>query len=327
MKKVIYLTATLVLVLSLTIGCTSDKTDPDDSNKGVIVDEDQEAADKSDKDDDVEDERTAEDIMDEFGDKIEISLIDAGNFIDKNIDKLSETEVDEMVSELIKRTEENIEKVRSRISDIDKDQEVMDSFKDDLYLSQDQIDKMNDDELKEELKKLQDENYRLINIEGQYDPVVNYEGFKKYDDHVSDEVRDYINLKARDTNKPVALDGELYISYEELADRIIETENYIKKYGEGDRYAEALNMYRNKLNIYMLGLPNTPMTEDSSDKIKQELMDSYEQTALIQDSSSGFIVGKYIKAIKENKNLIDDEIKSKGELLLEEATELIGRGK
>lgn len=323
MKKIIYLIGTLILVLALAIGCTTDESDPNqvDEDTGAI---DQEDLDPT-PDEDVE--KTAEEIMTDFENTLNESLGDAGDFIERNSVKLSEIEVDQMVSDLLNKTEEGIDSARQRIQEVDVDDEIMEAFDGDLYLTQEQIDDLENDELRQELDRLQSENYRLINLEGQYYPAVNYEGFKKYDEYVSDEIRDYIDLKARDANKPIALDAALYISYDELADRLVATENYVKKYGEGDRFGEALNMYRNKLHIYLLGTDNTPITEEGSDKIKEDLMDSYKRTALIKDSSTGFIVGKYIVLIDENQGEIDQNIKDQALLLIEEATELIGASK
>ncbi len=232
-----------------------------------------------------------------------------------------------MISKLINKTEMGIDAARQKLQEIDVDNELRDAFNGDLYLTEDQIDNLKNDELKQELNRLNSENYRIIFLEGDYYPVVNYEGFKNYDGYVSEEVKDYIDIKSRDANKPVALDGALYLSYDELADRIVATENYIKKYGAGDRYGEAINLYRNKLSIYLIGLPNTPVADRDTHIVNKELMDSYKQTALIKDSSTGFIVGKYIKLIEENDNVIDDEVLNQGQILIEEATELIGTGK
>lgn len=314
---------TFILVLALAVGCTTDTDDDTGLTDGddVVTEEDLDPTTEE------EEVKPAEDILADFGDKIEESLSEAGDFINKNMEKLSEIEVDEMVSKLMIKTEEGIDNVRQKIQDIDVDNELNETFDGELYLSQDQIDRLDNDELREELIRLQSENYRLINLEGEYYPAVNYEGFKKYEEHVSDELREYIDLKTRDADKPVALDAAIYISYDELADRIVATENYIKQYGEGDRYGEAINMYRNKLSMYLLGLPNTPITESDSDKIRADLMESYKETALIKDSSTGFIVGKYINLIDQNQGIIDDEILAQGQMLIEEATELIGTGK
>ena len=320
MKRIIYLMGTTILVLALAIGCTTSKDNIDDKGDGVIIDKDEQVVDN-------QDDRTSEEIINEYEEKVKESLSNAGDFIDKEKDKLSETEVDKMVTRLIKYTEENVDKVEKKINKLDKDQEIMDLFGDDIYLTQEQIDNIDDKDLKEELNKLQTENYRLINLEGQYYVSVNYEEFKRYEGHVSDELRDYIDLKARDTNKPVALDGGLYASYEDLAERIIASENYIKKYGGNDRYEEVLDMYRNKLSMYLSGLPNTPITEEGSDKIKVDLMDSYKKTSLIKDSSTGFIVGKYVNIIEKNQGNINDDIRNQAELLLQEAIELIGKRK
>ncbi len=321
MKRFIYLVGMLILLLALGVGCTNSENDPDKLDEGqVTIDEDE-------LDLEEDEETTAEEIIKDFENKLESSLNDAGTLIEKKMEKLSEIEVDQMVLNLMNKTEENIDEIRQKIQNIDVKDELRHAFDGDLYLTQDLINNLQNDDLRKELNRLQSENYRLINLEGEYYPIVNYEGFKKYDGHVSDEVRDYIDLKARDSNKLVALDAAIYISYDELADRIVKTEDYIKKYGEGDRYGEALNMYRNKLHMYLLGTDNTPITDVGSNKIKEEVMESYKETALIRDSSTGFIVGKYINIIASNKGVIDDDVRSKGQMLLEEATELIGTGK
>lgn len=320
MKKFIYSIGIIILVLSLAIGCTNDEGNQED------LDKDQGNAEEE-LDNNEEDERTVEEIMNDFEDTIENSVSDVGDFIEKNMENLSAIEVDAMVSKLINKTEEEINMIKQKIEELDVDNELINAFNGELYLTEEQIKDLKNDKLRQELEKIKSENYRLMNSEGEYYPIVNYEGFKKYDEYISSELEEYINLKARDANKPVALDAGLYISYDELADRIVETENYIKKYGEGDRYSEVLNLYRNKLTLYLLGTDNTPMTETSSKKIKEELMNSYKETALIKDSLTGFIVGKYINLIDENLGIIDEEIRSEALMLVEEATELIGTGK
>ncbi len=321
MKRRIYLIGILILVLSLTVACTQDEDELDKTEgNGPVSSEDQ-----IDEEDD--EPKDSEDIAMEFEDKINSSLEEAGEFIEKNMEKLNSIEVDQMISKLIDETEEGIGSRKRRIEQIDEDQELAKSLGQGLFFDEEGLENIENEELREELENLFSDNYRLINLEGEYYPIVNYEALKKYDEHMSGEVRDYIELKARDANQPVAIDGALYIDYEELADRIIETENYIKRYGQGDRYEETINMYRNKLNIYLLGLPNTPITDLDSEKIREDLLESYNETELITDSLTGFIVGKYRNLILAKEGIIDDEVRGKAELLLEEAIELMGMGK
>lgn len=322
MKKTLYLVASFILILALAVGCTNDQDETGELTDGddVITEEDLDPTPD-------EDEKTGEEILSDFQEKVEESLADAEDMIDSNLEELSEIEMDEMVSKLMTRTEEELEDIEQEIRAIDTEDELYDKFGGEVYIREDQIDEIENDELREKLESLYSQNYRMINLEGDYYPVVNYQAFKKYDQYVSDEVREYVDLKARDANDPAAIDGEIYISYDELADRIVATENYIKKYGEGDRYGEAINMYRNKLSMYLIGLPNSSISEENSDMIREDLMDSYRETALNEDSSTGFVVGKYINMINQNEGIVDGELLSQGQMLIEEATELIGTGK
>ena len=320
MKRRLYLIGILILVLAITVACTQDEDKLDKADKDEVVDIEEDI----DEEDELED---SEDIAIVFEDKINISLEEAGDFIEKNMDKLNSIEVDQMISKLIDETEEAIGSRKRRIEQLDEDQELSSSLGEELFFDEEEIKNIENEGLREELESLMADKYRLINLEGEYYPIVNYEAFKRYDAHVSDEVRDYIDLKARDAKEPVAIDGALYIDYDELADRIVETENYIKKYGQGDRYEETINMYRNKLNLYLLGLPNTPITELDSERIREDLLKSYNDTELIKDSLTGFIVGKYRNVILAKEGIVDDEVRGKAELLLEEAIELMGMGK
>ena len=81
-----------------------------------------------------------------------------------------------------------------------------------------------------------------------------------FKDYVSDAYREYLKITADKNEGNFADDAGITITFEELADRIIVWENFMKKYPAADKdlkknVKEKVLQYR---NAYILGLDNTP---------------------------------------------------------------------
>ena len=81
-----------------------------------------------------------------------------------------------------------------------------------------------------------------------------------FKDYVSDAYKEYLKITADKNEGNFADDAGITITFEELADRIIVWENFMKKYPAADKdlkknVKEKVLQYR---NAYILGLDNTP---------------------------------------------------------------------
>jgi len=276
----------------------------------------------------VESEENREKIMKGFNNilstKKPAEILD---YINENISKLTTIEGDKMVLELQNLLENSLDSFTNKILSMDKDGELMNIAGLELFFPEESIKDIKDEKLREEIENLFNSKYKLINVEGQYYPIVDYEKFKQYNKYMSDEIKDYIKIKAKVSNDPMALDAGLRISYDELANRIVEVEKYIQKYSEGQKYEEMLGMYRDWLGFYIAGLPNTPIADFYTKKIFKDVMESYGKTANIKDSSTAFVINKYIKIIDENKGIINKVVEDEGLSLINEALSLLETSK
>ena len=308
----------VVLMLSL-VGCKKEK--PAD-----ILEPNENAVEPV--EDIVESEENREKIMKGFTNILSTNKPDEVlDYINENISKLTTIEGDKMVLELQTLLENSLDSFAYKILSMDKDGELMNIAGLELFFPEESIKDIKDVKLREEIENLFSSKYKLINIEGQYYPIVDYEKFKHYNKHMSDEIKDYIKIKAKGSNDPMALDAGLRISYNELANRIVEVENYIQKYSEGKKYEEMLGMYRDWLGFYIAGLPNTPIADFHTKKIFKDVMESYTKTANIKDSSTAFVINKYIKIIDENKGIINKFVEDEGLSLINEALSLLETSK
>lgn len=270
-----------------------------------------------------EDEKEA--IMEEF-DRIvtQVSDFDAiVDFIKVNIKKLGQLEGDRMIEELELVLEGNIPDLTNLLFATDKNNELMEIGGFETYFPKSKISEIKDSKLKEEITKLYDNMYKLVNLEGEYYPIIDYSALKTYNDNISDEWKEYIAIRALDSDEIPFSDGAMRISFEELADRLLKTENYLNKYIAGPRQEEMVELYEIKLRAYMKGLPNTPIADYSDKTIFDEVMKSYEATSNMEGYIAAHMIYQYKEDIKSNKNVINDKILAKADGYITEALRML----
>ena len=99
------------------------------------------------------------------------------------------------------------------------------------------------------------------------------------------------------------------ITWDQLAGRIVEIENYLKKYPAGE-YAKELNdLHSQYLSIYLLGLNNTPAFDMETGVIKPDVLNSF-MTAKSKYQDSGLsntLVG-YLQVLEKSYNRKTNEV-------------------
>lgn len=246
------------------------------------------------------------------------------NFIDENIDKVAPEYKEEMIMELELVQEKYIERYTDQLFGEDHQMELLSlsstgESEIQLFFDENKVEDIKNGNLRELVDKILLGKYKLINMEGSFYPIIDYEKLKIYNKYLSPEMKDYLEIKSMDSNMPTILDAGLMISFEKLSDRLIKAENHITKYPEGIRYEELLRLYGTYLKLYLEGLDNTPIYDYETKKIREEVLSSYKKTANIKDTVTSKIINKYIDIIKENENTIDVNVLSKITELYNEA--------
>lgn len=273
------------------------------------------------------DEIDKDEIMKDFDDiTVKNNTDEIIGFIDEKINKLSTIEGDKMISDLEKNLEKGLESQTDNLFKLDSNGELI-QISNELFFPEDKIKDIKDEKLREEVERLFNNKYKLINLEAEYYPIIDYEKLKRYNDNISPEFKDYIAIKALDSNMPVAIDGGLYINHDDLSDRILKIEEFLQKYSGGQRQEEMLKEYRNKLSIYMTGIPNTTIADRDTNKIDDDILKSYKKTADVKDSVTAFIMRKYINIIEENEFVINNVVKESTLSLINESIALLEANK
>lgn len=244
-------------------------------------------------------------------------------FIDENIKNATVDEAEAMVIILEGVQKKYIQKYTDELFLEDNQMELLKLSGTELFFDEEKIDDIKNIKLKEMVEKIIQGKYKLINMEGSFYPTIDYEKLKEYNPYLSEEMKEYIEIKSVNSNMPAILDGEITISFDELAERLIETEEYIQNYPKSIKFEEVLRMYGEYLRLYMEGSDNTPLYEYETKEIKEEVLNSYKSMEKNTGLITSKIISKYIDIIEENENIIDENVLSRVPQLLSEAIAIL----
>ncbi len=314
MRKKVFLQVLVLAIFVLLAGCKKKEEPVEPTPNPPVSEEPQEAT---------EDEKEV--IMNDFnaligGDYNSEEIIP---FIDANIMKLSQIEADIMIDELENKLVGDKEDLMNRIFATDKDDELMAIGGTEKYFPEEKISAIKNSELKEEIQNAYKNMYRLVNLEGEFYPIVDYSKLVKFSNNISDELREYLEIMAMDSDDMPFADGSITISFKELADRIIKTEGHLNKYIEGLRNEKLLELYEIKLNAYMKGLPNTPIYNSGNKKVLEDVLRSYEETASLEGYITSHMLYQYTEDINGNNGVINKSILAKADEYIVEAIRML----
>lgn len=317
-RKLALLTLIIILTFVMVLAACG-KKEPENLVQGV---ESREEAARSGEIEGETLEYTREDIMKDFR-----KILDSKNnptiinkFIDENIDKVEKEDAREMII--------GLEDVLMEYTDLYTDEMFAEGYQGELLSLWEEtadfdspsslfldigkvVDKVENENSKELLERLASEKFKLINMEGSFYPIIDYEAIKEYNKFLDDEIKSYINIKSFDSNKPVVLDAALYISYDELAERLMGLEEHIKAFSGGIRGEELLRLYGSYFKLYLGGVDNTPIYKYETERVQEEVLASYKETEKIDNSITAEMVAKYRRDIEDNDHIIDSSILSK----------------
>ncbi len=80
---------------------------------------------------------------------------------------------------------------------------------------------------------------------------------------ITPDYRAYLTLKEAEGDDAIVQDAFLVISQKELADLVLKYEDFISKYPDSERFKEVRTRYKELQNIYLLGVDNSPVIDDS----------------------------------------------------------------
>ncbi|AFS79753.1 hypothetical protein Curi_c27600 [Gottschalkia acidurici 9a] len=209
-------------------------------------------------------------------------------FIDKNASNISKENLTIMINELEKIQKNNLTTFEEKYYRSEEVQRKINSiYNPDLDLSK--VEDIQDNDLKNILIKTRDSGYKVETAEGMYFPIINYEYYKKYSSNVTDDLKDYIDIMAAESNKVPVKDAALIIGWDEIVSRTLDQERFLKNHENSVKSSEIEELKKRYLTFMLYGANNTPlfsydsgMIDENAKNIYLDILKSNEESGTIQ---------------------------------------------
>ena len=234
---------------------------------------------------------------------------EALSFIDRKINAVNREEATTMIL--------SFEEIQSRYLTIYEESLQDEVVREELFktfeynFDQKKVDKIKDEKVKSLVKEILDGGYIIMCEEGSFIPVQNYQVLEKYGDLLQSEIRDYISYKAQESKRLANISDGYKVSWDELAEKILEIENYFSKYSNSIKESEMINDYLFYFHTYLFGFDNNPAFNYETGKINDELLSSYKKfVGNNEKSETAMILKEYVQIIEKNRNTLCEEIEN-----------------
>jgi len=123
---------------------------------------------------------------------------------------------------------------------------------------------------------LETAGFKLISVEGNEQPIIDYHFIDDYSGQISQEMLDFTEFMTLNSDEPWAMDAGITIPLTDLADRIALGEQFIVKYPSSVMKEQVQIQYGYYLRSFLGGLDNTPLVLFDSKKIDPEFIPAFD---------------------------------------------------
>jgi hypothetical protein len=322
MKRNLFITLVSAMILVLVLmGCSSDSKNTVANSTAA-----QDSTVSNDTVSTADSNNMQKDVIDDFNALIATNpqSFQVLAFLSENIEKVSKDEASKMVLKLEEVQKAFFPELEDRfINDDEIGPKLNDLLKPEYNIDEindiDSINKINDAKLKQLLLDTQNGGYKVDMAEGMFYPVIDYSVYKKFGSYLTDDIKDFIDLMAVESNKAPAKDAALVISWDEVLNRALNQEKFLSTYPDSLKLSEIKALYLKYVFFSLFGLNNTPAFSYDTKQMQQELRNSYEAFLKVEDSSVfRSIIKSYNTILSESSYKLTDDVEKFGRKIIED---------
>lgn len=232
------------------------------------------------------------------------------NFITNNIAKVSPEDASKMVDELEKVQQEQLPRFEAMFVEGAWQSKLADQYQANNYQGITDPSVVKDAELKAFVDKIMKNGYKVETAEGTFFPIINYQFYQKFSDHVTADRKAYIEIMAVEAKQVPAKDAALVIGWDEVLQRAQNQEKFLTSHGDSVKAAEVKRLYQQYVVYTLYGLNNTPLFTYETNTIDPEAKKTY-LAAVKNPGSSEYLkmLSIYLEVLAKNNYVLTDEVK------------------
>lgn len=249
-------------------------------------------------------------ILDNFDNLINknASTAEVSKFVEDNISKVSKENASILLYKLEEYQKKNLTKLEEQFAnDMDIQISMNKVYKADFDINK--LDYIQDKKLKDILVEMRNSGYKIETAEGMYFPVLNYEIYKTYSSYVTEDLKEYIEIMAVESNKVSVKDGAIMITWDELLQRAFNQEQFIDKYKNSVKINDIKELYKRYTVFVLYGTNNTPLFSYDTKVLSSEAKNSYiKETRSNNNSKLLSNVKGLLNVLEKNNYKLTDEV-------------------
>jgi hypothetical protein len=228
-------------------------------------------------------------------------------FIGENIRNASQKDATTMILSFEEIQEKYIGVYEEILIDNEVQQKLFEFFGD--TFDKDRVSELEDADLKSLLQEIIDGGYMVVNAEGLFTIVQDYRVLEEYAGYLSDDIRDYIYLKAEESKDLESLKAGGVLPWAKIKDRLMKYEDYMETYPDSIKEYEAGREHMNLLHTFFFGFNGMPAFDYATNKINDELLENYREFVNMNKSSeTAKMIEGYLEVLERNNYTLCEEV-------------------
>lgn len=226
-------------------------------------------------------------------------------FIDANVADLSSEKLTTMIEELEAIQEQGLVGLEEKYNSSEINEKLNQVFSPEFYLEN--VNNLKDEAIKELLNETRAAGFKIDINEGMYVPVIDYEIYQKYLPKVTEAMKNYLQIMLVESKQVPAKDGELLIKWDDLVNRALIQEKFIKNHGSSKRIDKVKELYERYVYFIFFGTDNTPLFNRETGVMDQNAQTAYSQ-AINNNQESELMqkLAQYLKLLADNDYQLSD---------------------
>lgn len=153
------------------------------------------------------------------------------------------------------------------------------------------------------------DGFKLETAEGTYFPVIDYGAYRQFLPAVTPDIAAYFGIMANESDKVAAKDAALVIGWDEVVNRALTAEKFIRDYPQSAKLADVKQFYKRYAIYTFYGANNTPLFQYDTKTIVPEALKNY-QRALAKDGDSQYLaqLKTFLDIVAKSGNKLTPEV-------------------
>ncbi|MFS0722279.1 hypothetical protein [Paenibacillus sp. 1P07SE] len=167
------------------------------------------------------------------------------------------------------------------------------------------VTEITDLELREMARRAESGHYVLVQMEGEVYPIIDYTALEKYSPLLSQELRDYLQLMAMETEHQKKGEPDSAHTLDGLAERAVTAEQYLERYPDGLKREDVLEGYAARMERLLFGMANGPRFDLDNGVIYDDYLQAFQRISQRHGATyTGSLVQRFVELLGESDQKI-----------------------